>query len=123
MAHAHYIHAAVEDFGIAPVEAQAAGTPVIGLGVGGLRETIRGLDAVRPTGLFFAEQTAAAVRDAVERFERVRGQVDPADCRANPTRFAPEKFRDGFRVFVQRALQQHSVNSPNAGFGSLAAAE
>jgi glycosyltransferase involved in cell wall biosynthesis len=52
-----------EDFGIVPIEAMAAGTPVIGYRRGGLAETVRdGID-----GVLFADQTAAAVRDAVER--------------------------------------------------------
>ncbi len=99
-----FVFAAIEDFGIAPVEAQAAGTPVIGLGIGGLRETVRGLDTPRPTGVFFTEQTAEAVRDAVERFERIRPQLDPADCRANAGRFAPERFLDAFDAFAQAAV-------------------
>jgi glycosyltransferase involved in cell wall biosynthesis len=52
-----------EDFGIVPVEAMAAGTPVIGYRSGGLVETVRdGVD-----GVLFAEQTSSALRHAVER--------------------------------------------------------
>jgi glycosyltransferase involved in cell wall biosynthesis len=104
-----FVFAAIEDFGIAPVEAQATGTPVIGLGIGGLCETVRGITSDRPTGVFFAEQTAEAVREAVERFERVRLEFRPADCRANATRFAPEHFRAAFRAFVQEASAMNRV--------------
>ena len=64
------IFAAEEDFGIAPVEAQACGTPVIAFAGGGALETVRGLDQPRPTGLFFEAQTAEAIAAAVLRFER-----------------------------------------------------
>jgi len=98
-----YLHAAVEDFGIAPVEAQAAGTPVVGLGIGGLRETVRGLLCARPTGVFFGEQTTEAIREAVEEFEGVRSDIRPHDCRENAGRFSPQNFRDSFRQFVDGA--------------------
>jgi glycosyltransferase involved in cell wall biosynthesis len=48
-----FLFAAEEDFGIAPLEAQAAGVPVIAYGRGGVRETIHGLDDREPTGVFF----------------------------------------------------------------------
>ncbi|MFY9314751.1 MAG: glycosyltransferase, partial [Burkholderiales bacterium] len=50
-----FLFAAVEDFGIAPVEAMACGTPVIAFGRGGAAETVAGLDAPAPTGVLFAE--------------------------------------------------------------------
>ena len=99
-----FVFAAIEDFGIAPVEAQAAGTPVIGLCLGGLCETVSGLEASQPTGVFFAEQTAEAICTAVERFEQVRTWLDPADCRTNAERFAPQHFSDAFDTFVCRAV-------------------
>ncbi len=60
-----FVFAAEEDFGIAPVEAQACGTPVIAYGRGGAAETVRAGE----TGVFFHEQTAAAIAAAVRRFE------------------------------------------------------
>ncbi len=57
-----------EDFGIVPVEAQAAGVPVIAYGVGGAVETV--IDA--STGVLFAEHSAAALGAAIERFEGLR---------------------------------------------------
>ncbi len=56
-----------EDFGILPVEAQAAGTPVIAYGRGGALETVRDGE----TGLFFEEQTSASLANALKRFERM----------------------------------------------------
>ena len=79
----------VEDFGIVPVEAQAAGAPVIAYGVGGARETV--VDG--ETGMFFYEQTAESLCEAIEEFEGRRW--DCSACRANASRFSHEAFRDG----------------------------
>ncbi len=76
-----------EDFGIAPLEAQAAGRPVIAYGAGGALDTI----IEGETGVFFHEPTAEALAVAVRAFDAAA--VDPAACRANAERFAPERFR------------------------------
>ena len=120
-----FVFAAEEDFGIAPVEAQACGTPVVAFGRGGARETIVGLDepgstaSAAPTGLFFAEQSVAAVVAAVERFDRVRDELTPADCRANALRFAPERFRAEFNAFVQGSWARHEAGQPIDGWWQL----
>ena len=90
-----FVFAAEEDFGIVPVEAQACGTPVIAFGKGGATETVR--DGW--TGIFFGEQTAESIIDAVQRFEGMA--FDPQVCRANAMRFAPERFRKEFSAFVE----------------------
>ena len=76
----------MEDFGIVPVEAQAAGTPVIAYGVGGARETVVSGD----TGLFFSEQTVDSLCAAIEEFESRTWA--PERCRAQAARFAPAVF-------------------------------
>lgn len=98
-----FIFAAQEDFGIAPLEAQACGTPVIAFSKGGVSETIRGLDDEQPTGVFFAEQSVDAVVQAVELFERTGGQITSRACRENAERFAPERFEEKFSAFVSAA--------------------
>lgn len=98
-----FVFAAEEDFGIVPLEAQACGTPVIAFGKGGALETVRGADETSSTGLFFLEQSAKAIREAVGRFEEIRPQISPANCRANAMRFAPDRFQSEFRAFVEQA--------------------
>jgi glycosyltransferase involved in cell wall biosynthesis len=76
-----------EDFGIVPVEAQAAGLPVIAYGVGGAAESV--LDG--RTGVLFAEQTAAGLAAAIDRFEGLKLQEEI--LRENARRFGRERFR------------------------------
>lgn len=98
-----FVFAAEEDFGIAPVEAQACGTPVIAFGRGGALETvIAGEDQAERTGLFFDTQSVAAIIEAVERFETGPG-FDPLVCRRNAERFSAEAFQARFRELVAQA--------------------
>lgn len=88
-----FIFAANEDFGILPLEAQACGTPVIAYGKGGALETVRASrhpDDHEATGLFFEEQTAASLRQAILRFEE--HEFLPIACRYNAERFAEGVF-------------------------------
>lgn len=85
-----------EDAGITPLEAQAAGRPVIAFGQGGALETVVGLDAApagAATGIFFAEQTPDALAEAVERFEANIDRFDPKAARAQAERFDKGVFK------------------------------
>jgi glycosyltransferase involved in cell wall biosynthesis len=99
-----FVFAAEEDFGIAPLEAQACGTPVIALGKGGALETVVGLDSARPTAVFFPEQTIPALQAAVATFEQESSRIAPAACRDNALRFRAERFRTEFGEFVADRL-------------------
>lgn len=103
-----FIFAAEEDFGIAPLEAQACGTPVIAFGKGGALETIRGKDMPGQTGVFFPEQSVDAIVEAVQHLERRLPAIRPAACRANAERFAIERFRREFADFVDTAMTAHA---------------
>jgi glycosyltransferase involved in cell wall biosynthesis len=90
-----FIFAALEDFGIAPVEAQASGTPVIAYGKGGSLETV----VNGKTGIFFEEQTVASLMKAVEKFEQI--EFDPENLKCNAERFNEDRFKREFKQFVE----------------------
>lgn len=95
-----FVFAAEEDFGIAPVEAQACGTPVIAFAKGGALETIRGLQHAQPTGVFFEDQSVDAIINAVHVFEQCSAAITPQACRANAERFTTDKFRQSLTEYV-----------------------
>jgi glycosyltransferase involved in cell wall biosynthesis len=86
-----------EDFGIVPVEAQAAGLPVIAYGVGGAAETV--IDG--RTGVLFDEQSVDALAAAIERFEGLA--LDAHAARENARRFGRERFRAEMAAVIARA--------------------
>lgn len=85
----------LEDFGMAPVEAQACGRPVVCYGAGGALESV--IDG--ETGTHFFPQTSAALLEAVERLEKM--PWDAARIRAHSLRFSRERFRDQVRRFFR----------------------
>ena len=98
-----FLFAAVEDFGMAPVEAMACGTPVIALRRGGAAESVAGLESDAPTGVFFEEQSVAAVVDAVRMFEEQGTRISAAACRARAERYSAARFRSEFTDFIAKA--------------------
>jgi glycosyltransferase involved in cell wall biosynthesis len=97
-----FVFAAHEDFGIAPVEAQAAGCPVIAYRKGGTLETIVGWPSPGATGVFFDSQTPEALEEAVNLFEAHEGEFSSKACRHNAERFGQERFRQEFRGTVEK---------------------
>jgi len=91
-----FVFAAEEDFGIAPVEAQACGTPVIAFGKGGAAETV----VAGETGIFFQDQNVSSLIKAIEEFEKLR--FDPLRVRKNAERFSSERFRREFEALIER---------------------
>ena len=91
-----YLVPGIEDFGIAPVEAMAAGRPVVAFRAGGATETV--VDGV--TGVFFDEPTPDALVDAIGRVDAVA--VDPAGLRAHASGFSTEVFRSRMRELLVR---------------------
>ena len=83
-----------EDFGLTVVEAQASGRPVIAYAAGGALETI--LDG--KTGLFFHQQTAKSLNEAVDHFEKCR--FDSNVIRQNSLRFGPVPFKKAITEYV-----------------------
>ncbi len=89
----------VEDYGIAPVEAQAAGRPVVALARGGVLETV--IDG--QTGVFFADQTAACLARAIQKCETL--EFDPRVLRAHAMQFDTAQFKTKLLASLDTALQ------------------
>jgi glycosyltransferase involved in cell wall biosynthesis len=98
-----------EDFGLVPVEVQSFGRPVIAYGVGGACETV--IDGC--TGLWFARQTAEAVAEAIERFERVSHTLwPPARIAQHARQFDASRFRDRLARFIRWCLAEFDRAGP-----------
>jgi glycosyltransferase involved in cell wall biosynthesis len=90
-----FLFPGIEDFGITPCEAQAAGAPVIAFGQGGALETVREGES----GIFFPAQTVEALAGAILRLE-AGGEMSPAACRSNVEHLAPPRFRKEIQNYL-----------------------
>jgi glycosyltransferase involved in cell wall biosynthesis len=117
-----------EDFGLVPLEANAAGRPVIALAQGGSLETVVPLNcrakevnvqqgdvAASPTGVFFFHPSAAALAEAVRFFEVHEAVFDPAALRQHALRFDRQQFKQRIRQFLDAAWTAHSERSSRHG--------
>lgn len=98
-----YITAGDEDAGIQPVEAMAAGRPVIAFASGGVRETV--LEA--ETGTFFYEQTPAALAVAIAHSRTMA--FDPLTIRRHAEQFGRERFKERIIASIDAALSARST--------------
>ncbi len=105
-----FVYAAEEDFGIALVEAQAAGAPVIAYGGGGASETV----IPDETGILFAAQTVDAVVEAVEAFEAAATRFHPERIRLTTQRFSRQRFQEAFATLVDREWARFKGHVPAA---------
>ena len=87
-----------EDFGITPVEAQSAGTPVLAFGRGGACETV--LDG--KTGLLFDEQTPESLEACIQKFETEGVAYPPQQIREHSRGFSEQRFEDELRDYCTR---------------------
>jgi glycosyltransferase involved in cell wall biosynthesis len=93
-----FVYMAVEDFGIAMVEAQAAGCPVIAYGMGGAAEIIQNGE----TGLLFQEQSSRSLIEAVLQFQHMKLHSKTAS--ENAARFSSERFRNEFTAYMDSVI-------------------
>ncbi len=96
-----FIYMAVEDFGIAMVEAQAAGCPVIAYARGGAAEIVREGE----TGFLYREQTASSLVEAVTQFERRAKSFHSQAARENALRFSSSQFQNEFSEYMKAVLE------------------
>lgn len=103
-----YVLPGEEDFGIAPLQAQASGRPVIALGSGGALDTI----VEGETGTFFQEPSPESLTAAVRAFDP--RAVEPEACVRNAARFSRGVFKRRMRQFIERAWDGYGgTDSPS----------
>jgi glycosyltransferase involved in cell wall biosynthesis len=106
-----YVYAGLEDFGIAPVEAMASGAPVIGLGQGGLLDSVRCIRSgcTQPTGLLFPQQSVGVLVAALEHFEQNRlwRELPAESLRSWAERFSPQRFRQRMGAVIEQVWSRH----------------
>ncbi|MDY7077361.1 MAG: glycosyltransferase [Chloroflexota bacterium] len=95
-----YVLPGVEDFCIAPVQAQASGRPVVAYGAGGALDTV----VEEETGIFFHELTAEALAAAVRAFEP--DVINPRACVKNADRFDVSVFKQQLMRFVEEKVEE-----------------
>jgi glycosyltransferase involved in cell wall biosynthesis len=95
-----------EDFGIAPVEAQAAGRPVLALGRGGALETV----VAGETGVFFEEPTVDSLVEGIARIDRMA--ADPERIRAQALRFDVARFAPAMQAAIDAVRRKSERRSP-----------
>lgn len=101
-----FVFAADEDFGIIPVEAQACGTPVIAFGKGGSLETVR--EGI--TGLFFYQQNADSIIEALKKFKKEYQKYDPLVIRKHAESFSALRFQQEVKQFILSKLADYQQN-------------
>lgn len=93
----------VEDFGLTPLEAAATGTPTLAFGSGGVVETVTDLY----TGLFFSDQTAPSIIDAVRRFESGHHHISSRHCHEKALEFSEDRFARLFSAKVKQSYETY----------------
>jgi glycosyltransferase involved in cell wall biosynthesis len=97
-----------EDFGLVPVEVQAAGRPVIAYAAGGALETV----LADKTGLFFPQQTPHALAAAIEKFERISTLYSPEQIQQHATQFSKTCFQQHMRNFMSWCFDHYRQGGP-----------
>ena len=105
-----FIFPAIDDFGIAPVEAMTCGVPVLAIRKGGAREIVK--EGV--TGEFFDAATPEVMADGVRRFKENRNSYDPEIIKARAREFGEERFRKEMAEFIENIYVNHGTPKNNS---------
>lgn len=100
-----FLFPAFEDFGITPVEAMAAGKPVICYGDGGATESV----VNGKTGVFFEKQTPESLADAIEKFEKLT--FDSKSIREHAKGFSEKRFLEEIGGYIEQKGQKYQTFS------------
>ena len=98
-----------EDFGMVPVEAMAAGVPVIALRQGGVVETV----VEGKTGAFFDQPEVEDLIKTIKQFSRLT--IKSSDCIKQAQKFSKSIFQKKIKAFIDQKYQQHASNLPSSG--------
>ncbi len=105
-----FVYAGIEDFGIAPVEAMAAGAPIIALKRAGILDTVNCINSKNkiPTGLLFNNQSDKDLKECINFFEEKKLwlKFSNKDINLWSQNFSVEKFKNKFSNFVDKSLSE-----------------
>ena len=101
-----FVFPGIDDFGITPLEAQAAGTPVLAFAGGGALETVN-----EQTGIFFKETRVDVLCTAIEQMEQTWEGFDPVQLRKQTQRFGRDRFARQIANAVQYGYRQWRIDS------------
>ena len=105
-----FVYAGIEDFGIAPVEAMAAGAPVIAYGKAGILDTVNCITSAstNPTGLLYKNQSYETLRDCVNYFEEKKMWKNFSGETLNnwSQKFSKDNFKKKFTSYIDEYLSQ-----------------
>lgn len=104
-----FIFPAVDDFGIAPVEAMLAGVPVLAIRKGGAKEIVK--EGI--TGEFFEAVTPEVLSDGVRRFKENRENYDKEAIIARAREFSEERFKKEMTEFIENVYVNHGTSKNN----------
>ena len=105
-----FIFPAIDDFGIAPVEAMTQGVPVLAIRKGGAKEIVK--EGV--TGEFFDAVTPEVLSDGVRRFKENRGNYDAEIIKMRAREFSEERFKKEMLEFIENVYANHGTSKNNS---------
>ena len=105
-----FVYAGVEDFGIAPVEAMAAGAPIIALGKAGILDTVQCINSNTkcPTGILYKKQSQRDLKECVSYFEdkKLWLEFSCEDINLWAQNFSIYNFKKNFSYFIDKSISE-----------------